>query len=113
MYYLIYTSYASNKFTDINLKSLLLQSREKNAIHAITGMLYYYQNAFIQLIEGDEMEVRKLYETIVADPRHKHVITIKEGNQVSRFFPEWSMGYKFLNESDLNGAENLGAIDAF
>nr|WP_294897518.1 BLUF domain-containing protein [uncultured Pedobacter sp.] len=114
MHYLIYTSYALQQFTEEELNALLLQSRKKNALLDITGMLYYYNNSFIQLIEGNKKDVTMLYKDIVADTRHHLAVIIKEGDTNNRFFPDWSMGYKFLNKKDLHTgqqSEYLGVID--
>jgi hypothetical protein len=101
MFYLVYTSYAADTFkTEEDLRSLLLQSRVNNDELAITGMLYYFNHSFIQLLEGKEHDVREIYKKIRVDVRHKHIVTLKVGNNETRFFPDWSMGYKSLKIGD-------------
>lgn len=113
MYYLVYNSYAATEFGDDKLKKLLIQARDKNLRLSITGMLFYFSNQFIQLIEGDESTVKKLAAEIAEDPRHMHFIILKEGPIEKRHFPDWSMGFKSVspanfedvsNFKDLNGA---------
>ena len=91
MYYLLYNSYAVKAFDDAALKELLIQSREKNRRLGITGMLFYFNGQFIQLIEGDEAAVRRLGIEIALDPRHKHFMILKEGAIEKRFFTLWAL----------------------
>ena len=47
----------------------------------------------MQLIEGPEEAIKRLYKNIVNDPRHEHVITVKERQISERLFPDWAMGF--------------------
>lgn len=108
MYHLVYTSHAVNQLSEQELLQLLKQSRDFNKSKSITGMLLYLQGKFIQVLEGDEMEVKKLYAGIVADPRHTRVNLIEEGHSPVRIFKDWSMGFKRLTPHD---AHELGFRD--
>src|SRR6187402_2910440 len=101
MYFIIYTSYAAINFNEELLKALLIQSRDKNKAMNITGMLFYFNNTFIQLIEGEEADVKQLYQNISKDTRHKRVVPLKQGERPERYFVDWSMGFKSINNSDL------------
>ena len=70
MFQLIYASHAKHAFDETELVSLLKASRTKNLKLNITGMLLYKDGIFMQLLEGDETEVRKLFSTIKHDNRH-------------------------------------------
>ncbi len=41
MYYILYSSYATADFTDLELKELLIQSQTKNKTLGVTGMLFF------------------------------------------------------------------------
>lgn len=105
MYFIIYTSYATIDFNDDLLKSLLIQSRDRNKTMNITGMLFYFDSTFIQLIEGAEVDVKLLYQDICNDTRHKRVITLKQGERHERYFEDWSMGFKSINNNELDTVE--------
>ena len=107
MYYLLYSSYATSEFDDLKLKELLIQSREKNKRLGITGMLYFFEGKFIQLIEGEEKEVLQLGKTISTDPRHEHFMILKEGPIANRFFKEWDMGFKSLDPQIFENVKNF------
>jgi hypothetical protein len=61
------------------LTSLLNKSRVDNLANDITGMLLYmegryfseYEGRFMQVLEGSESNVRKLFEKIAKDERHQ------------------------------------------
>jgi hypothetical protein len=110
MFFIIYSSYTAIEFDDGKLKLLLIQSRERNKDLGITGMLLYFNDTFIQLIEGGEEQVKLLYKDICNDVRHKNVITLKEGQADKRNFDNWSMGFKSLQHEELMAMEGYQSL---
>jgi len=104
MYYLIYRSFATQSFADDELQTLLAKSKRNNQQREITGFLYYFSQSFIQLIEGDEITVKALYQRILSDSRHRDRIILKEGYIATRFYPDWTMGYRFLSPEEVKQA---------
>lgn len=98
-FFLIYSSVPSRILTEEEVQDLLTVSRRENEIRNITGMLLCLPETYIQLIEGRENEIRKLYLNLLNDRRHHKVITLKEGIIEKRFFPAWSMAYDRRNIS--------------
>lgn len=95
---LVYASTAASDFDDAALAALLQQARRANAARGITGVLLYRGGRFVQFLEGPEHEVRAVFETIAADPRHTGVRTLDEGRPAARQFAEWTMGYQPVRE---------------
>ena len=95
MFHLIYTSRARQKFSEVDLKTLLTRSRSNNGRLDVTGMLMYHDGAFLQALEGDELSVRGVFKRIEKDARHAQVTILR--NQRSfverRIFGDWSMGF--------------------
>ncbi|MBC7913060.1 MAG: BLUF domain-containing protein [Pyrinomonadaceae bacterium] len=102
MYFLIYRSVASTNMTEEALKLLLAQSRERNKTLDITGMLVFFDGKFLQLLEGDEKDVKQLYADICRDSRHKQLITLKEGPANQRQFPGWSMSFRTISAEEIS-----------
>jgi hypothetical protein len=73
LYCLVYTSIASQKMSDDNLKDLLKKSRLKNETKNVTGMLLYLDPFFIQILEGEEAIVNESFNIIKQDSRHHKV----------------------------------------
>ena len=107
MYFLIYSSYASRYLSDQELEQLLNQSREKNKLLGITGLLLYFNGQFIQLIEGEEDQIKSLYAIIKKDTRHQYVITLKERHAETRFFPDWNMAFRPVSSPEMTAIEGF------
>ena len=87
LYEIIYVSVAPGDMAAAELSSLMDRAREHNARRGITGMLLYHNREFMQLLEGEEAEVKALYETICGDHRHQQVYKMWEGPIAERNFP--------------------------
>ena len=82
------------------IESILVQSRQHNALTGITGILCYGDGIFLQCIEGGRMQVSELFGSIQKDPRHKDVALLHYEEIAERRFSGWSMGQ--VNVSKLN-----------
>ena len=104
IYYLIYLSVAANKFglDEKELDELLDSCRATNEKLGITGALLYIDGDFIQMIEGDEENVKELYLKIVRDSRHSSILKLTEGWREKRLFSEWRMGFKKMSKADFD-----------
>lgn len=101
-----YVSSAVRLFDRAELVELLEASQKANEIHGITGMLLYRGGNIIQVIEGEDEVVTRLYENIKADPRHKDVTLLSKDPLNTRQFSDWSMGFKNIDkmtEEELEG----------
>ena len=88
---ILYTSKCSEELTETLLNEILQKARPFNDAHAITGFLVAREGYFLQVIEGDESEVRALFAKIRKDPRHSEVVMQAEVRLSDRLFPGWSM----------------------
>jgi hypothetical protein len=64
-------------------------------------MLLYFDNKFMQLLEGDEKNVKLLYADICKDNRHQQIVTLKEGPANKRLFPNWAMSFRLVSSEDI------------
>jgi|AntRauTorckE6833_2_1112554.scaffolds.fasta_scaffold26693_2 hypothetical protein len=95
IYYLVFVSAATRLYNDAELVSLLSKCRANNAKNGITGLLLYHEGNFIEIIEGAQETVERVYnEKIVGDQRHHHMVKLKTGTTAERSFPGWSMGFQ-------------------
>lgn len=92
-YRLIYASSARRRLAAPELEDILDVARRNNAREDISGMLLYRDGNFIQLLEGAEDAVLKLFETIKADARHGGIVVLDQRAVDARAVAEWSMGY--------------------
>ena len=104
LYHLIYQSQATVPFDTPALAALLHQSRLFNRGHHLSGLLLHTpDDRFLQLVEGEEAEVRRLYyEHILLDPRHQQCEVLGEGPCSQRSFADWNMGFRVAQAADLH-----------
>ncbi len=93
----VYVSAATRLLSDSELLELLRQARENNARNQITGMLLYKDGSFMQAFEGEEENAVRLHEKILADTRHKNIITLLTESLEERRFGDWSMAFQNLD----------------
>lgn len=105
MYNLLYTSSSVKEANHEDLTLILQTARLNNQQMGITGMLFYSQGSFVQLLEGEEDKVKETFNKISQDPRHINIEVVIEANAANRYFPQWQMGFKWLEKSDLRQIE--------
>ena len=86
---IVYVSTAVRPFSSSDLFALLAQSGERNQQVGITGMLLHKSGCFLQALEGDEVEVRKVYQRIERDTRHRNIVVLLNEPIEHREFTEF------------------------
>ena len=113
MHSLVYRSVAVENFELPDIYKMLSDARLFNSRHNITGCLLFHDNQFLQLLEGEEKEVERLFRRIKKDSRHHKLEIICEERSSIRLFDEWSMAF---HDYGLNGTSanlKLNQIDHF
>ena len=100
LFHLIYVSTAVLPMSEDSLVELLSQSRARNERNRITGMLLYKDGSFMQVLEGEEPSVMKIFGDIERDIRHKSVDTLRTAYIQYRDFPDWTMGFRHIDNFD-------------
>jgi hypothetical protein len=101
LFQLVYVSSATTPFSRAELEELLTQSRRKNALAGLSGILLYHDGNFMQLLEGEEKQVRSTYAHIAKDPRHRGCMILVGGPVPERTFPDWTMGFRDLSSAEV------------
>jgi Sensors of blue-light using FAD len=96
----MYASRALPAVDQEELLAILRKSKADNPGAGITGLLCYSDGIFLQVLEGGRGAVNKLYNRIVADPRHTDVELLLYEEIGERRFASWSMGQ--INLARLN-----------
>jgi hypothetical protein len=76
----------------VHVKDILQSSRRNNPALGITGVLVHGGGQFMQILEGPEREVLRLYVKIMEDSRNANCQIIHISPANDRMFKEWSMG---------------------
>ncbi len=104
---LLYTSAANFKIEQSHLLSILKTAREFNTEHNITGLLLYHAPTFMQALEGDRDIIFKLFKKIALDERHTSVDLTYDEPITTRMFPNWSMGFHLIDDSNASTIEGF------
>ncbi len=110
MYRLVYVSSATSAMSESDLHALLKQSKRNNKRRKISGLLLYADGNFIQVIEGQEKNLDRLYHKIKCDPRNTGHILINKQRIEHRAFEEWGMSFKVISPQTI---ENLDGYSRF
>lgn len=96
-----YVSAATNYMTDEDVAAILVQARENNIRHDLTGALLYHRGRFIQILEGPDEQIDSRFAVISADSRHRSIHVVSEEAVDERQFPEWTMGFRPLTDDSI------------
>ena len=88
----LYASRAAVPLVAPVVDSILEQSRKNNPRQGITGMLCFFDDIFVQVLEGGRDEVCELFNAIVRDDRHLNVRILTYEEITERRFGNWTMG---------------------
>ncbi|MEO8278395.1 MAG: BLUF domain-containing protein [Ideonella sp.] len=92
-YQIIYSSISSVPMEPEDLEEILMQARSNNSRTGITGALVYVDRFFLQILEGEKVNVQNLFNTIFGDIRHEVVTLIQETEISQSDFADWEMAY--------------------
>jgi len=98
---IFYASSLSKGTDEREIDAILTKAREYNSKNEITGVLLYYAEIFLQLIEGEKAKVETLYQKILSDSRHSNVIRLFDADKNERIYKDWDMGFRKVNDLDI------------
>ena len=96
---LVYISDAKAPMTRDEVTHLVSSCRESNRARGISGILLYSGGHFMQMLEGQGMQISSLYSKISLDPRHHNVEQLMLRDADERIFPEWGMDLARIENS--------------
>lgn len=88
-----YVSRANPDMSDKELSEILQQAQKNNAANAITGMLVFNNNYFLQTIEGSRAQINHLLCDLIADKRHHDLQLLETRELKYREWSKWSMNF--------------------
>ena len=97
---LSYVSQATSDMGVLGLMNLLEDAVHKNKRNGITGVLFYDNRIFGQIIEGYPQHVELIWTAINADSRHSEVQVLDVSTLHKRRFSNWSM--KFCGSDEIS-----------
>lgn len=102
----LYISTAPSLSRD-EVDAILSTSARNNPERGVTGLLLYNGRNFLQLLEGETVELDALMDRISKDPRHSGVSVLHNSAIDARTCPEWAMKRVIIAESVANRRQLL------
>lgn len=101
LHQIIYVSSARySNMSELDLKDIFEAAMKNNKRNCLTGALLYYEDTFMQLLEGEKDMVEERFSIIKNDRRHKSLIVLMNEEVKRRSFPGFAMSCQKLSKSD-------------
>lgn len=113
---LSYLSVAVSDMSFLGLMRLLEAARAFNQKHGITGILFYDNQEFGQVIEGERTSVMKVWKRIQDDKRHHRIELLEIRDITEHTYPDWLLrfyGGESLTKDYPALAQMVGGMDKF
>lgn len=96
-------------FNDV-LADIVEKSKRNNLAYEITGVLFYHNQRFVQVIEGARTALEGLMEILENDGRHQSIERVIDHDIYERGFAQWNMDSFNLSETELIDPAELKII---
>ncbi|SFC60312.1 BLUF domain-containing protein [Zunongwangia sp. SCSIO 43204] len=99
-----YVSSASPAIEETDINEVLSWTQSWNTDHNITGFLLYSEGNFFQVLEGDELKVKDVFQKIEKDRRHRNLFKIFNREIKQDQYDEYSCEFlsKYNESEELN-----------
>ncbi len=98
LYNLCYVSSAKNNLPKSELEDLFRVNKRNNKELDISGILVYNNGNFLQILEGDEQKINKLFVKICRDSRHNNLIKLIHTSIEERIFDDYESGFVIVED---------------
>ena len=105
----VYMSTAVGVLRAEELDRIYFRAKSSNAQASITGLMLFYEGAFLQVLEGPIAGVSSLLERIRRDRRHANFTVLEAGPAEERLFPDAPM--RFIAARNLSPGEKQAFSD--
>ncbi len=103
----LYGSSAVRPMTQAEIDVILEQARRRNTETGITGILFYLDGNFLQLLEGEEPALSETFSRIRLDTRHRNLIKMLDGPIEQRSFAASPMAFRSIYDNELEENPDL------
>jgi len=113
---IVYTSdyLANDNSIELDLEDITQAAKKRNPSLGITGVLFYHQGKFLQLLEGEPDNIDQIMQHINTDKRHNNIQLYIDQNVESRCLADWNMDSLNLSkETPLDSREMALLTDVY
>lgn len=93
MHLILYSSESTidEKIIEEELERIIEKAKANNKSLAITGLLFFHNKRFVQVLEGEKTHLERLMTRLAQDNRHKNIERIIDEPIEERYFSYWNM----------------------
>jgi len=102
---LIYVSHAARKLSAADVSYMVERARTRNVEYGITGYLLFFDEKFMQYVEGPRAHLELIYHHIRRDSSHHNITELMREQIGRRVFDQWTMAFDTPDELRRVGAE--------
>lgn len=88
---LVYTSIGAVGLGSADIFRIVEKSAANNSRDELTGFLVFYNQRFMQVVEGPDTALDALLQRLETDERHHSINVVQHGETAKRYFAGWSM----------------------
>ena len=112
MHIIVYISEYTGRDEDIeaDLADITQLAQINNVNAKITGLLFYHDRHFLQVIEAKQVTLENLMTVLVNDSRHKDIERIVDETIPTRSFSDWHMASFNLSDDEPLSPEEIKKI---
>lgn len=93
LHQIMYISSATGPVTAAQCAAIAQAAAKNNRADDVTGLLLFNSRRFLQVLEGPQDAVARIYARIARDGRHGALVKLRETTIEAREFGEWGMAY--------------------
>jgi len=95
---LCYVSSSNSNLKAADLEELFRTTKRNNLKLNISGILIFNSGNFLQIMEGEQKSISKLYKKIGSDNKHSNLIKLIESPISERLFEDYETGFSIIND---------------
>jgi hypothetical protein len=106
---MVYTSEFTGESTKIHqvLDDIRAVAKARNQLRNVTGVLFFENGRFLQLLEGEVSMLRQLMVELHKDPRHTDIMVLIDEPTDTPKFPDWQMDTFEISEPSIFNRQQL------
>lgn len=102
MHIIVYISEYTGSDSDIetDIAEITKTAKINNSKNEITGLLFYHDHHFLQVIEGEQKTLEEIMTVQAKDVRHKNIERVIDEAIPNRSFDDWNMASFNLSDDE-------------
>ncbi len=110
LHQIMYISTVSGSVDIAQCREIARLSAVNNARDDVSGLLLFNSRRFLQVLEGPQEALHRIYDRIGKDPRHRAVVKLREGPIETREFGNWAMAFDDPSAPSVDLKEKVDAL---